>query len=449
MFSMKHGVPEAPDYNNLPAAEYRAARKSPGRCSITASVEVVTPILGGGVKTRSLDDVDVIRPATIRGHLRFWWRALKGHEFPSPQDLYRAESSLWGRAATDDGGRSAVEIRIEVKSAGNVDGTDVGPATPGAYALWPARSQTDGTPAAPRRQPGTQFGLTLIGPQHYEAELRSTVRAWLLFGGYGGRTRRGLGSFKVLDGPDGWLPTEPTRDAFTSLFGRDVFAPIEAAAGDVPWLAGASLQVGKATQDAMRAWIAALDWLKEFRQGTAGSRGDRAREPGTGKLQPNRPSVSNWPEADKIRHLRGKLVAHRPRHNDTPAWPRAGFGLPIVGRFQNRARNGGHLDEPGGFELHWRRGEEPPFDRLASPLTVKAMPLANGHFVPCALWLNRAYPENGEVVLKSVPNSQAPFDRLVAPDDTPRFSAIAGKGSLREAFLDWLVNAKDTTKVAP
>ena len=31
-------------------------------------------------------------------------------------------------------------------------------------------------------------------------------------------------------------------------------------------------------------------------------------------------------------------------------------------------------------------------DRFASPLIVKALPLADNRFVPCALWLNRAYP---------------------------------------------------------
>lgn len=88
-------------------------------------------------------------------------------------------------------------------------------------------------------------------------------------------------------------------------------------------------------------------------------------------------------------------------------------------------------------------------DRLASPLIVKALPLANGEFVPIALWLNRAYPQNGEVVLRGVCNSAAPFDRLVAAGDQPRFSALAGRQSLREAFFYWLHARYSTTMVAP
>jgi len=279
------------------------------------------------------------------------------------------------------------------------------------------------------------------------AELRNAVRAWLLFGGYGSRTRRGLGSFTVIGDAHEWLPAEATRSAFTDLFGNDIFAEPDSAAGDTPWLAGAALHVGTRERDVLRAWTTALGWLKEFRQGTGGEARHRAREPGTGRPQPKRPSTSNWPEADKIRHLKRKTAAHPPHHNTTPVWPRAGFGLPIIGQFQAEGRDGGHYDEPEPFELRWHDGQV-EHDRLASPLIVKALPLAGDTFAPCALWLNRAHP-SGEVVLHAMQNSAAPFDRLVAPGDTPRFSALADQNSLREAFLDWLRAKYHTTEVAP
>lgn len=435
----------------LPEARKRAARGAPARCEISVDVEVVTPILGGGSQTRALDDVDVIRAATVRGHLRFWWRALHGHEHAAPRALNAAEGELWGQAATKDGGRSAVEIRIAVDRKGEVDGTDIDlQHTPGAYALWPARAEKRQgqviRPPTPRRKPGTRFRLTLLAQADHETQVRNVVRAWLLFGGYGSRARRGLGSLTTADA--GWLPAAAAREAMTVLFGGDVLAADSRfGACDLPVLAGASLQVGKSTNDALQAWMRALDALKEFRQGTSGNLGDRAREPGTGKQQPSRPSISNWPEADKVRRLRGGQTSHPPRHNATPAWPRAGFGLPILGQFQTRARDGGSLNEPGPFELRWRAGHE-EHDRLASPLIVKALPLANGTWVPCALWLARGYP-TGEVVLRRANHSGAPFDALVATGDTPQFSALAGKQTLREAFLDWLHVRYGTTVVAP
>jgi len=453
----------APDYATL------AKLKRQPDAEIVLRVKVVTPILGGSPQTRTVDTVDIIRAATIRGHLRFWWRALYAHQYGTPMELYAKESERWGRAADEHGGRSAVELCVHVEQAGDVDDANIqlhnskeAKATVGAYALWPAREdKKKGQATAPRRQPGTRFRLTLRVPARYEAEVRATLRAWLLFGGYGSRTRRGLGSLKLIEAADNdkWLPKMPDkeedqgkglREAFTRLFGRDIFAAPGKSPTDVPWLAGATLHIGKAVPEAEKAWTTALDWLRRFRQGTDGPPGQRAREPGTGKTQPNRPSISNWPEADKVRHLTGKTQIHRPRHNRTPVWPRAGFGLPIIGQFQKQGRNGKHYDEPDGFELRWRRqqGDKEEYDRLASPLIVKALPLANGQFVPCALWLNRAYPP-GEVFLRSVANSAAPFDQIVAPGDTPMFSALAGKQSLREAFFDWLRAKHQTTVVAP
>jgi CRISPR-associated protein Cmr1 len=452
----KQDPPKAPTYEQLPAAEPRAARGGLELRELRLRLEVVTPILGGSHQTRTIDDIDVIRAPSVRGHLRFWWRALYASQCSNTEELYRRESALWGRAATDDGGRSAVEVRVDVEHVGGTDNSEIRlypaqgqQATPGAYALWPARARTN-TPTAPRRHPGTQFKLTLRADAASEAEVRNALRAWILFGGFGGRTRRGLGSLKVLDDANTWLPTAATRAALTSLFGLDIFAAPTKTPGDVPWFGGAAVHIGRPDRNAQTAWTTALDWLKEFRQGTTGQQGDRARDPGTGKAQPQRPSISNWPEADKIRRIKNKTSAHTPRHNAIAAWPRAGFGLPIIGQFQktDRKNNRNAYDEPGSFELRWRAGNV-EHDRLASSLIVKALPLADCTFAPCALWLNRAHPTSGQVVLRNANNSQAPFDRLVANGDTARFSALANKTSLRQAFLDWLHAKYQTTVVAP
>lgn len=110
--SQSYSLPKAPRYQELPTAKPRAARSGPELVELRVRLEVTTPILGGSHQTRAIDDVDVVRAPSVRGHLRFWWRALYAAQYTSADALHQRESALWGRAATDDGGRSAVEIRL-------------------------------------------------------------------------------------------------------------------------------------------------------------------------------------------------------------------------------------------------------------------------------------------------------------------------------------------------
>jgi CRISPR-associated protein Cmr1 len=421
--------------NDWPTVEPRAEQKGERLVTFSVAIKVVTPILGGSSRLREIDDIDVIRAPTVRGQLRFWWRALRGHD-ADPAALRDAERELWGGVGTTQV-RSPVEVRIRVDKVGDRDDTDVRPSSPGAYALWPAREEP-GRLAAPRRRPGTRFEVTVVVPATREPEVRDAMRAWLLFGGYGSRPRRGLGSLTVTHEANTWLPAAPTRREIAGLFDRDVLAAAPHAATETPRLAGASLLVGVATESAHDAWTAALGWLSEFRQAKTDS-------------------ASSWPEADKVRHLTRRSGARVPRHNSIPAWPRASFGLPIVFRFKDPPK--GREPEPGPHMLSWLPEEESkPADRLASPLVLKALPLANGRFVPCALWLHRT-PPPGQVVLlgrteggsgwRRVPGSEAPYDRLVADGDSSLVPALRDAADMRSAFLGWLSRRPGISALAP
>jgi CRISPR-associated protein Cmr1 len=445
--------PAAPAFEALPP---RRSPSTGARSDFAVSLEIVTPILGGGYRTRALDEVDFIRVPTVRGHLRFWWRALSAGRFKTSTSLYEAETKLWGGPG---GGldkapavRSPVEVRIEVTDRGREEDEDIDPSrTDGAYVLFPAREERRGgqvTRATIPRRTGVAFKVTVTAPAEDIAAVREAAQAWILFGGYGGRTRRGLGGLTVT-GPDAatWLPRtgSPLAAELKRLFGRDVFA-VDGRARQTPMLAGAALYtIGRVEDRGVPAWLTAVDALRSFRQGTPPH--SDARQP---SVYPRRPSISNWPEADKIRHLADREFgrgpySHMPRHDNTPVWPRAGFGLPIVGRFQTKGRGGGRYDEPPPFTLKWgepiRRDEYRPHERLTSPLIIKALPLVGGRFVAIALWLHRDWPA-GKIVLEIdravVPGSAAPFDALAAPGEAPLFTALADKPTLRAAFFDWL-----------
>jgi CRISPR-associated protein Cmr1 len=297
--------------------------------------------------------------------------------------------------------------------------------------------------------------------------MERTLRAWILFGGIGSRTRRGCGSVTVQEEKRAkWLPRELSLAALHQLLGTQVFASGTHKATDMPSLRGATLLFReKESQRGENAWTDALEWLRDFRQkpGPEGDHSDGyARGPIRKKLLPNRkrierPGRSRWPEPDKVRQLlarsRSHRWAHRPEHNERPVWPRASFGLPIVGRFQDKDIHGQKYDprDPDEFELCWQDASG-PHDRLASPLIVKALPLAGGKYAPIALWLERAYPANGDVVLrrkrKIVKGSTAPFDRLHADGDPELYAPLRGfKSNMKEAFTKWLETEHGLTRL--
>ncbi len=474
-----------PSLLERPAPRSVTHRGEEKRATIRVTLRTVTPILGGGYRARDIDDVDIVRPATIRGHLRFWWRALHGDGAADPGDLFTREAGIWGRAADDGGGRSPVEVRVSVdRESLRVATVQQCEKTADArsYATWTANQ-----PGMPTKQrlPGLRFEVTLTLPATKafpKAEVENALRAWILFGGYGSRTRRGLGALTVegdVENRRRWLPVPPPRGgqqplawrkALTSVFcGVDPFAlpaatPGSAAgrvAGQTPRLAGAGLILGGGCEDdAIVAWDAAIAALRDFRQAQPqwGRKGDHdsafARVRGESVRHPGR---SNWPEPDAGRKLSGGGT--HPLRYGGKAWPRAGFGLPLT--FFKPIHGAGEIPE---FTLCWRTGSRPDdqHDRLASALILKPMPLSDGHFVPMALWLLRAYP-NGEVAISHGDSraaaSGAAFDTLVAPGDRPLFapldpavnpalaSAVAPM-RLRTAFMGWLAS-HGAVEVAP
>lgn len=73
--------------------------------NLQATFQIVTPMFLGGADQK----VTSIRPASIKGALRFWWRALNWSKHPNLQSLHKQEAQLFGAAASDnDGGGQGV-----------------------------------------------------------------------------------------------------------------------------------------------------------------------------------------------------------------------------------------------------------------------------------------------------------------------------------------------------
>lgn len=87
---------------------------------IEASFEIVTPMFIGGADP---SDSPELRPPSIKGALRFWWRALQwgmclektaSHE-AALNELHRQEVALFGRAAKSEyvGGQGVFLLKLK------------------------------------------------------------------------------------------------------------------------------------------------------------------------------------------------------------------------------------------------------------------------------------------------------------------------------------------------
>lgn len=77
------------------------------------ALRTITPMFGGSVRAREAEALHPVRVPSVRGHLRFWWRAINGAKYGSTRELFEAEASIWGSAAGNGGGGSKVKIEIE------------------------------------------------------------------------------------------------------------------------------------------------------------------------------------------------------------------------------------------------------------------------------------------------------------------------------------------------
>ncbi len=299
------------------------------------TIGFLTPMFGGGVTTdqkyrhrKRPDPITPIRVSSIKGQLRFWWRAAIGSKLSSIKEMRERETALFGNA----GNRAKVEISIRDNQP-VIEPIDAPAALD--YGIFPLRPDQGVHDANGRltKVKGT-FQLWVTVTSDTEEEIKRTVETWLAFGGLGGRTRRGFGALsggewdieRILKVGDG--PTLP----------------------GVPSLTGALFKkVSFESSDDAHKYL--LGKLKSFRQGV-----------GIGRNQgkQNRPGRSRWPEPDMIRRImQHHATNHSPSHI-VQAFPRGQFGMPIIFHFQpNQGDPADTTLIPEGFE------------RMASPLILR------------------------------------------------------------------------------
>jgi CRISPR-associated protein Cmr1 len=367
---------------------------SPSMIMLERHYKLITPLFGGSAVAGEVDTKHPIRGSSIRGHLRFWWRATQAGRFGSIKEMEAEEDKLWGSAANGEKKEAqSVGLKIDISRTGkpwvqeriqkkrgekNVHIAD--PESNYSYVAFPLR-QTDEERSHNQPLRGVledvAFTLTLSFPQECAAEIQATLWAWDTFGGIGARTRRGFGALyctecHIVNDPHGrvvdmkWVWLYSRNEFRTELF-NDVQLFVQA--GESP-KALPRLSLDKTAYrvkfqgHAKDVWRNLFTKLKEYRQ-----------------KRPKTPyGRSRWPEADAIRRLTKQN--HYPKRDpkgdperaqkyiyaNLNKFPRGQFGLPVIFQFKDAG-------DPPEVSLE---GKNKNYSRLASPLILRPVVCADG-----------------------------------------------------------------------
>lgn len=329
------------------------------RETIELEIKVITPLFGGGFEPRETDPVTPIRAAAIRGHLRFWWRATAGARYEESEELFEAEEKIWGSASCES--RIAVSVVVSTVAAQNkipastLAGRSNPRSGPGlGYFLFPFQGQQrENIPEASGLK-NIGFGLSVRAPSEQVDEVKTAMKAWIIFGGVGARTRRGCGSL----GPEdiAWRLEEGREGLQTirRLVHPQVNRPMTI-------LAGAHAVIGQSEADAEAVWKSLARFWARIRKGHR--RDD---------YQPMK--GSRWGDHKTLLQLRSA---------ETVALNKPFLGLPLIYQKFQGSFDGTIIPEASG--------------RMASPVILKPVLLASGQFAPLVAVLNTVEPRRVKI----------------------------------------------------
>lgn len=376
--------------------------------SFTVHLKTITPMFGGGAQTRQVDEHHPVRAASVRGHLRFWWRATAGAGYTEAQKLFEAESELWGN--TQQAGK--VRVEVETVNAGTVtepvrhepnrSGKIQAVFTPqkAAYALFPfqgtiKRGQTDEAPTKARQD--IEFKVNITCPPALRPQVEAALHAWIFYGGIGSRTRRGCGSLELV-GAEVKPPKADSKGAkLLTTLPKTYF-------------------LGQPQSDALKAWAEAVALYRDFRQGVGVGRNE-GREG-------NRPGRSRYPEPDTLRDIT-RQYGHQTIH-PVRGFPRANLGLPIIFHFQ------GQQGEPSHQTL---QGKAVGQQRFASPVITKAVKVG-GKWLPLLALLDSPDVWDGPGTELKGQRVIEPHEMNLSQKELAKIKPLAGL-PIRQALLDF------------
>jgi len=426
--------------------------------------KLITPLFGGGVKAQQADPITIIRGASVRGQLRFWWRATRGGQFNGDLNKLRArENAIWGSATKKgdkDTGPSKVKIVIRDSTSGvedrpfevvaNKNGKPTprprsGSAAPpyAAFPLQPERENAIINMDTPTVRTGIEFTMEISYPQEEGQNVRAALWAWETFGGIGGRTRRGFGALQLVEysinGEKQSITLAQVKQMDTELREQLKTHIVKGEwHKNVPHLTDTLRMeiISKGASSPQQAWKDLIGRFQKFRQQAA--RVDKE----TG--EPKDQGLSVWPEANALRSRLKKNLKWSKNVTDpklVDKFPRAAFGLPLpfhmphdgIPHRENKTftLQGGKLDPK----------DDKSYERLASRLILKPLAGANNQYVGLAAVLSGPeVPPTGLQIKENLTNQKPVKSNLDKAEvsSEPLNRILHGQPDVIEAFLEYL-----------
>ena len=397
---------------------------------LTLTLELLTPAFVGAAQPRTVDPYMPLRPSSVRGVLRTWFRTAAA-ALMWPRDSSRTahaqmvhalrelESSVFG-----DTERAAAVVVLPPRGGEILRYRDKGipaqAAAPGlrylGYGLFEDERHP---PEALITERGKELTLELglRRPTAGVAELlRATVWLWLHFGGIGARSRRGFGSLHLVDDHQGLgcppdLLSQPAsgKQLIDKLLAGLEWV-LERFREAIPRLSTYPLESGPGPHVNIRT----LDGLSTLSLPVEASRGTEAPELAGRLFRDFRSTLQRrrlgMPPLPDYHSVKSGLQSRTPPR----AVDRAAFGLPL--RFYFRSLAGAQV------QFNAREG-----DRLASPLHFRVHRIERDRVARHVVALFNLAEVNGASPLQGATLVQEKTALPITPPD----------GRLLKEFIDW------------
>jgi len=259
----------------------------------------------------------------------------------------------------------------------------------------------------------------------------------------------------TLDGVETWI-----RMNTESLVERGTGVTWDRGILFVPTLFDSVMIAGSLENNANQAWEKAVNPLADFRQGEGvGRNTGKSGGVGARPAHAHRPGQSRWPEPGAIRGLkmmaRGLLDGDGHAYKCVPgatgaSFPRADLGLPIVFEMERDETRVNLSDYSVTLAMNGYKRT-----RLASPLLLKPLAVANSKYLPIAVLLTAPHTwdfpppqlslKQGNHTIRDLGSS--PMNTPVLPwpwKETP--PGVVGAVSARNAFLNYLTETLERTR---